>query len=259
MARQDIAPQGIQGTQAVDRAATLVSLLVRAPRALTAAEICAETGFPKSTTSRLLSAMERHGLLRRTEDGAWAAGLLFTAYAAGPDAAVDLARVARTVMERLSDLTGETVYLAVARGGGVEQIAQVESTYILGSRDWVGVEVPVHASSLGKVLYAWDVLTVPDGDLERPTPASLPTGAAVREQIPLIRSRGYAVTVDELEVGLTGIAAPVAIDDVVVAALGISGPSSRLRPKVAATGRTVITQAKELSAQLSRDRKEGAA
>lgn len=247
------------GTQAVDRAATLVSLVLRARRAVTAAELAAGTGLAKSTTSRLLAALERNELLQRSEDGSWCPGRLFVAYAANPDGDAQLARSAGPVMHRLGELTRESVHLAVARGGRVEHVAQVESTYLVGSRDWVGVGVPSHCSALGKVFYAHGVLSLPEGPLERPTDRSLATASAVRDQFASVRGVGYAVTVDELEVGLTGVAAPVFVDGVVAAALGISGPTARLGPQLADTGRIVAHQARALSALLSHDRKEGAA
>lgn len=247
------------GTQAVDRAATLVSLVVRARRAVTAGELAAQTGFAKSTTSRLLVALERGGLLQRVEDGSWRPGRLFVAFAANRDGDAHLARSAAPVMHRLGDLTREAVHLAVAHGDRVEHIAQVESTYLVGSRDWVGIGVPSHCSALGKVLLAHGALSLPGGPLEQPTASSLATESAVRDQFARIRSDGYAVTVDELEVGLTGIAAPVDIDGVVAAALGVSGPTARLAPQLAATGRIVSHQARALSALLGHDRKEGAA
>lgn len=247
------------GTQAVDRAATLVALVVRARRSVTAAELAAQTGFAKSTTARLLVALERSELLQRATDGAWVPGRLFVAFSAHRDGEAQLARSAAPVMQRLGELTREAVHLAVARGERVEHIAQVESTYLVGSRDWVGVGVPPHCSALGKILYAYGVLALPTGPLERPTGHSLGTASALREQLGTIRSQGYAVTVDELEIGLTGVAAPVLLDGGVVAALGVSGPTARLGGQLAAIGRIVSHQARALSTLLGRDRKEGAA
>ena len=62
------------------------------------------------------------------------------------------------------------------------QVAQVDSRYLLGTRDWTEVDVPAHCSALGKVFLAWGVLPLPTGPLERPTAATLadPDGAAPR-------------------------------------------------------------------------------
>ncbi|HEX2705275.1 MAG TPA: IclR family transcriptional regulator [Candidatus Lustribacter sp.] len=247
------------GTQAVDRAAHLLSLVVQAQDALTFSDLCDRAGYPRSTTSRLLAALERRRLTERSADGHWVPGPLFAQYAARHTVDTELARVASPFLERLGEATGETVNLAVVRGGSVVQIAQVESRFMRGSRDWVGVDVPAHCSALGKVLCAYGAVQVPATALDTPTEHSLTTAAAVRAQFPQICHRGYAVTQDELEIGLTGVAAPVAVGGAIVAALGVSGPSSRLAADLPGTGHTVVAHALALSTQLGRTRKEGAA
>ncbi len=69
------------GTQAVDRAARLVTEVVHAPDSVTFTELAAATGLAKSTTSRLLDALERGGLIRRGDDGRFRPGDVFVRYA----------------------------------------------------------------------------------------------------------------------------------------------------------------------------------
>lgn len=238
------------GSQAIDRAADLLSRVIHHESAPTATELSAQAGYARSTTSRLLAALERNHLLRRDDEGGWAPGAIFEQYAAQWDLRGRLIRLAQPVMEELGKQTGETINLALGLGGSVVQIAQVDSTYFLGSRDWVGVDLPAHTSSLGKVLYAHGVLDAPE-ELEQLTPHTVGSWAELVGQFDEIRRRGYAATVDELEVGLTGIAAPVFLDGVVVAALGLSGPSTRLAPRIQAVGHVVAAHAADLSARLS--------
>lgn len=256
------------GTQAIDRAAHLLSLVVHESRAVTFTELIEAGGYARSTTSRLLAALERHGLVERELAGAYTPGPLFAHYAARLTVDAQLASRATPYLRSLGEVTGETVNLAVARSGSVVQVAQVESRFILGSRNWVGVDVPPHCSSLGKVLYAYGAVDPPVGALHTPTLRSLATADAVIAEWDQIRRRGYATTVDELEVGLTGLAAPVVMNGVVIAALGISGPSARLTSDIHLTGRIVASHAQALSERLSRtqqdpmdrkDHKEGAA
>ena len=247
------------GTQSIDRAADLLSRVVLADAAITFTALAADTGYARSTTSRLLAALERADLLGRDTRGAWVPGPLFAQYAARQDSDEALVQACTPVMQALGDLTGETVNLAVPRSGTVVQIAQVDSTYFLGSRDWVGVDVPAHCSALGKVLYAYAVLDLPSGPLDSLTPATLSTTAALAGQLTGIRQKGFATTVDELEVGLTAVAAPVFHDGAVVAAIGLSGPTQRLSTDLSTTGTLVAGHARALSTRLSRHRKEGAA
>ncbi|MFN8097379.1 MAG: IclR family transcriptional regulator [Dermatophilaceae bacterium] len=248
------------GTQAIDRAADLVALVVRSPNPLSFSEIQLRSGLPRSTTSRLLSALERQGMLARTSSGAFTPGALFVAYAARHRPESALLAAAEPVMDSLGDLTGETVNLAVARGDAVVQIAQVDAQFVLGSREWVGVEVPPHCSALGKVLYAYGALPLPAGRLATPTPKSLARREALDRAGHGIRRTGVATTVDELEIGLAGIAVPV-LDAAgrPVAALGLSGPGDRM---VAAFDRDAVLlreHARTLSARLTTHTQEGAA
>ena len=149
------------GTQALDRAVQLVSMVVPADEPLSFAELQEATGLAKSTTSRMLAALERGGLLERDESGGYVAGSLFWQYAARHDPWEELVRLAQPVMERVGDDTQETVHLSVIRGGQVVQVAQVDSQYLLGTRDWTQIDVPAHTSALGKVFLAWGVLDVP--------------------------------------------------------------------------------------------------
>lgn len=251
--------QPTTGTQSIDRAADLLARVVRADGALTAASLADTTGLARSTTSRLLAALERADLLARDDAGAWAPGPLFDLYATRRGGDEVLAEAAGPTMRALGELTGETVNLGVPRRGTVVQIAQVDAAYFLGSRDWVGTDVPAHASALGKVLYAHGALPVPTGPLDPPAPAAVSTGAELAAQLPGIRRAGWASTVDELEPGLTGIAAPVRRRGAVVAALGISGPTSRLADDLASTGALVASHAAALTARLEHHPTEGAA
>ncbi len=249
------------GTQAIDRAALLVATVVRADEPLSFGELQDECGLPKSTTSRLLTALERTELLERNDAGTYVAGPLFWLYATRHDPWDELVRLARPTLERVGADIGETVNLSVARGDRVVQVAQVDSTYLLGTRDWTEVDVPAHCSALGKVLLAYGVLDLPIGELEEFTPVTVTDRSDLRRQLEQDRRRGFSSTIDELEIGLTGVAAPVrGSGGEVVAALGISGPSPRLVDRRDEVGRLLNDRAEQLSRLLRRrTRNEGVA
>jgi DNA-binding IclR family transcriptional regulator len=240
------------GTQAVDRAAALIDLVVRADEPPSFTELSDETGLARSTTSRLLAALERTDLLERNATGGYVAGPLFALHAAIHDPWPQVARLARPVLEEVGRRTGETVHLGIARGLDVVHIGQVESTYLLSARDWNQVDVPPHCSSLGKVLYAYGLLPMPHGRLERRTAATVVTRERLLAELATVRRRRFAVTVDELETGLSAIAAPVEGKDGVICALGISGPTARLQDRVDHIGRLLVEQADALSDLLGR-------
>lgn len=243
---------GARGTQALDRAAELVAEVVRADQPLSFGHLQETFGLAKSTASRMLSALERAGLLERHDDGGgYVAGRLFWLYAARHDPWEELVRLARPTMARIGEETRETVHLSVTRGDRVAQVAQVDSQFLLGTRDWTDVDVPPHCSALGKVFYAWGELPAPDAPAEALTEATITDPDALRRDLRLARERGWALTEDELEVGLTGVAVPVhGHRGHVVAALGVSGPSPRLTGRLDELGRQLSDHAAQLSALL---------
>jgi DNA-binding IclR family transcriptional regulator len=256
------------GTQAVDRAARLLSEVVHSADPMTFTGLSAATGLAKSTTSRLLLALERNGLVRRDDHGRFLPGEMFVSFAWRGGADAGLVAVAQPFLERLGKATGETINLGVARNGMVEQIAQVDSTYLIGGTNWVGLSVPLHCSALGKVLLAFGAAQLAPGPLERRTPKSITTEAALRADLATVRARGYAVTDEELEPGLIAVATPVrGYDGAVVAALSVSAPTTRMTAEgVAVVAAHCVEEAAGLSAVLGyrqrmgrQNRKAGAA
>lgn len=247
------------GTQAIDRAAALVALVVRADEPITFTELVDESRLARSTTSRLLAALERNRLLERDTHGSFTAGPLFALYAARHDPWGEVVRLVQPALQRLGDVTRESVYLTIPRGRDTTvQIAQVDSTYVLGARDWVGVDVPPHCSAAGKLLYAHDCLDLPKGEgpdqqLARLTDRSIGSLPELEEQLELIRRRGYATTVDELEIGLCAVAAPIlGRDGGVVAAVGLHGPSARMTTQLDDVTQLLAEHAESISTLLRR-------
>lgn len=241
------------GTQAIDRAAELVSLVVHAGRPYSLGDLVAETGLAKSTGWRLLQALERHHLLERDTAGSFHPGALFALYAARHEPIAELARIAEPALQRIGRATGETVNLAIPRGHVVVQVAQVDSRYLLGASNWVGVDVPAHCTALGKVFYAYGRIPLPVGALERRTPRTL-TARQLRGELRAVLEHGYATTRGELEPGLDAVAVPVhGHDGQVVAGLSVSGPDVRLADQLEAVGELLVTEIATLSGLLGHE------
>jgi len=233
---------------------------VHARRPYSFGDLVAETGLAKSTGSRLLQALERHQLLERDSGGTFRPGALFAVYAARHEPLVELERIAGPALRRIGAATGETVNLAVPHGQSVVQIAQVDSRFMLGASNWVGVDVPAHCSALGKIFYAYGRIPTPAGSLERRTPRSL-TLRQLRSELRTVLKRGYATTRGELEPGLDAVAVPVrGHDGVVLAALSVSGPDARLADQLDAIGTLLVKEVATLSDLLGHHpEEEGAA
>lgn len=240
------------GTQAVDRAARLLTEVVHSPGSVTFTELATATGLAKSTTSRLLLALERNGLVRRDEAGKFRPGEMFVRFAWRGGAEAGLTEVAQAYLDRLGQETGETVNLGVSREGMVEQIAQVDSVYLIGGTNWLDRPVPLHCTAIGKVLLAFGAAKLPPGRLDRRTDQTITSRALLEADLQEVRQRGYAVIDGELEPGLVAVAAPVYRDGgAVVAALSVSGPGTRLTPaRVADVACRCVAVASALSAVL---------
>jgi IclR family acetate operon transcriptional repressor len=255
------------GAQAVDRAASLLVHVLRSDEPVTFPELVSASGLPKSTVSRLLGSLERNRLVARTHSGEVVPGDVVTAYARRQDPHDDIAERARPALQRLGAATGETVNLAIGTDGGVVQIDQVDARFLLGAVNWLDRQVPFHASASGKALLAHGH-TLPTGRLVKLTERTRTTRAALEADLRRCLERGYAVADGELEPGLVAVAAAIlGPDGRALAAISVSGPTSRLTPRqVARAGALVVAECAALSSPLPHDapsrpstRKEGAA
>jgi DNA-binding IclR family transcriptional regulator len=244
------------GTQAIERAAELLVRVVDSESPPTVGDLAAQSGLPKSTTSRLVAALERQGLVQRdAARGGVLAGPALVRYAHRERRVPDLLELAAPGLDRLAALSGETVNLGVATPEAVEQLDQRDSRHYLGSTNWVGRRVPLHASALGKVFLAYEVVALPPGPLERLAPRTIADRRTLERELATVRARGLATAVDELEPGLWAIAAPVFdAAGTAVAALSVSGPTVRLHDGVLdELGRALRQEATTLSIRLGHD------
>ncbi len=219
------------GTQSIERGAQLLVHVVEEDEAPTVGDLARLAGLPRSTTSRLVGALERQGLVQRDpEGGAIRPGPVLLRFAHREVSALDLVELAGSALERLAHESGETANLGVATPTAAEMLDQRDSRHILGSTNWVGQRVPHHGSVIGKVFLAAGAVPFPASPLERLAPGTITDPSELRRDLERTRARGYATAVDELEPGLWAVAAPVRdAGGAVTAALSISGPTVRLR------------------------------
>ena len=160
-------------------------------------------------------------------------------------------RSARPPLERLAERTGETVNLAVRDGDRALNVLQVDAAHFVGVTDWTGRAAPLHATANGKALLAF-------GDGRRPrrltrlTPRTIVDRRELRAELERARAAGFAVAVEELELGLHAVAAPVFdAGGACVAAVSVSGPAYRLHEsRLPEVGELCAAAAAEVSARL---------
>jgi DNA-binding IclR family transcriptional regulator len=218
--------------QSVDRALTILEMLARDGEA-GVTEIAADLGVHKSTAFRLLATLESHRLVEQVgERGRYRLGVGNLRLAGATTARLDLVTEARPVCQQLAADTGETVNITVRSETSALYLDQVAGPSALQSHNWVGQHIPLHATSNGKVLLS----ELSDADLKaalrelpRFTDRTVTKRAELKAELAEAREKGYAVAVDELEEGLTAVAAPIrSAHGDIVASMSISGPSFRL-------------------------------
>jgi DNA-binding IclR family transcriptional regulator len=224
---------GAGAVQSVDRALTILSLLAERGD-LGVTEIAQGLGVHKSTAFRLVATLERHDIVSQTEDrGKYRLGVGVLRLAGATRVRLDLVQESRPVTTGLAAKVGETVNIVVLSGHEALYLDQVAGPSALQMHMWAGQRVPLHATSNGKVLLAFAVAGTSAVHLQDPltrfTDRTIATVAQLEAELDVVRARGYATAVDELERGLTAVAAPIyGIDGHVVASVSASGPSFRL-------------------------------
>lgn len=240
----------------MDRALRVLELLSRRGR-LGVTEVAGELGIHKSNAHRMLATLGEHGLVERDrETEKYRLGFGLVSLAGAVTADIDVVEAARAAGQRLSERTGETVILTTLVDGELVILHQTSSRASVLGVDWSGWRMPLHCTPGGKAMLAY--LPEPEKErlvstpLERYTANTIVDPLELREQLGEIRSRGYGYTVEELEVGLNGVAAPVSrAGDQVVAAIGVYGPAFRLpADTLNELGRTAKRTADEISRRL---------
>ncbi len=241
--------------QSVDRAVSILEILARTGEA-GVTDIARELGVHKSTAFRLVAALERRDLVEQIAGrGKYRLGTGILRLAGATTSRLDLVQESRGVARQLAQRTGETVNLAVLSDGAALYMDQVAGSSALQPHNWVGQRIPLHATSNGKVLLS--ALEPPE--VRRQVPAlksytanTITTFEGLLRELDEVRRRGYAIAIDELEIGLTAIAAPIRnTHGEPVASMSISGPTFRLDARrVPQMAEAVVAAADEVSQRL---------
>ena len=230
---------GVPRNQSLERAVSVLRTVALSSAPATTTELATAVGLPRATTSRMLATLADAGLVDRPAGGqGWVLGYEVTRLARAADPFGILVRRAQAPLEQLTARTGESSLLAVTRGAlDVEIVSQIDAPNLLRPTDWVGRRFELHASVSGKLAYARlspevrDALLA-DQRFERYTEHTIVDRDHFGAEIARVRRDGHAVSVDELELGLTmiGVDVPASTPRAAVASVGIMGPTVRLAP-----------------------------
>jgi DNA-binding IclR family transcriptional regulator len=223
------------GTQAVERAMSLLTCFTDEHSELRITELCARTGLGQSTVSRMMSTLDRLGyVLPDTRTGLYRLGPSAVTLGSVALNSSPLFRAARPIAQNLAHATGLGVNLAEFRDDRLFYLCNFEGARSPKSFTMAGRSAPLHATGMGKAVLAQQPAAYveayfAEGFAHGYTPHTITEPAAMAAALAEVRSRGYATEVEELAFGRACVAAPIRTrGGQVVAALSLSGPLSDL-------------------------------
>lgn len=249
----------VPDTSTVARIAAVLQTLADGDNELPVSEIARHVGRERSQISRMLKALAATGLVEQNPDTrnyrlGWQ--LYVVAAKAGDQR---LVRTARPILHALVAETHETALLSVRQANRSFTILRERSTHSLQAGGWVGRTSPLHITASGRALLLdstrAEIRDLISSDLGAPGygPNALTTLPAVLDRLDQERQADRTIANEELETGLVSIGAPVR-DPAghIIAALTISGPTSRMLHRLDAYITTVKTAAQRLTTAQTR-------
>jgi DNA-binding IclR family transcriptional regulator len=197
----------------LDRGLAVLHLIARRGE-VRLAELAKELDTSRTTIFRVLKTLRSHGFAEHVAER--------HTYRLGPSARSlaalatqsAITRLAEAPMADLRNATGETVNLVGVHGSRLVYEAVLEGGYALRSLPSLGMTVAAHCSALGKAVLAEspvalrEVLLGPE-PYQRFTEKTIITRRDLDAELEATRRRGYAIDEEEIETGLTCVAAVI--------------------------------------------------
>lgn len=220
--------------RAVERALDILLCFSQEKPTLTLTQIAEQVGMHKSTIHRLLSTLEaKRFVMRDKTSGMYQLGFRFVELASIMLRDIDIQRWAQPYLQQLSDLSGETVDLAMLDDDQVVYLQVVESHQRVKIAAAVGEQLPVCCTATGKAFLAYlpedQVNEVLAKGMAKYTEHTLVTLPDLFEDLRRTRELGFAISKEEYENDINAVAAPILdANGSPIAVIAIVGPSYRL-------------------------------
>jgi IclR family acetate operon transcriptional repressor len=247
------APAGPRRVESVQRAVAVLDAVAEENGEIGTNELARRTGINASSVSRLLATLVDARLVEHVPaTGRYRLGVRLLQLGTAVIAGLDVRRLARPLLERLVETTGETATLSLPADDSAVTVDFVRSPASVQSVTTIGRPSVGHATAAGKVVLAFCGAEVGRASLHRFTPRTITDRAELERELGRVRRRGWAEAVGEREQDLNAVAAPVrGVGGDVEAVLGIQGPEGRFDPAAMRAARTALVEAAaELSAAL---------
>jgi DNA-binding IclR family transcriptional regulator len=225
-------PNGAGAVQSVATALDVLDCLADEPE-LGVSDLGRRLGISKSTAHRLVTTLCQKGFVQQVpESRCYRLGIRLHELGELVASRSPLRDHALPLLESLRSQTGETVHLAVPEGSQMFYVERLESYQGLRFSSRVGRLRPIHLTSSGKAVAAFNPVVAEAAcanGFERRTPRTIRTKEQFLRCLADTRARGYAFSIEEDEPGLASVAAPV-LDrtGVARAAISVAGPAARV-------------------------------
>lgn len=219
----------------LERAFALLALFDEERPSWTTTEAAREVGLPVPTAHRILAVLAAQGFVARDEDKRFTLGRAALRFGRRAVALLDLERVASPLLARLAAVADEVALLTELDpgGDGVVCTLRVDSSQPLILSVEPGRVLPLYAGASQKALLAFmpseTVDAICEGQLRPICRATITRPDRLREHLHEVRRRGWAISFEETDEGVWGIALPIVGDNgTAVAAFGLAAPRYRL-------------------------------
>ncbi|MFK0156345.1 IclR family transcriptional regulator [Streptomyces sp. NPDC090499] len=244
--------------QSIERAAAILRLLAGGPRRLGLGEVAASLGLAKGTAHGILRTLQHVDFVEQdATTGKYQLGAALLHLGTSYLDVNELRSRSINWADALAARSGEAVRLGTPLEGMVLVVHHVfRPDDTLQTLD-VGALLPLHASSLGKVLLAYGTATVGsavESGLDAYTRHTLVTQEQLTRALAEVRETGWAAEVQEMSMGEAGLAVPIrGHGGLVVGAIGLSGPVERICDSQGHPRPSLITLIREAARAISRD------
>jgi IclR family transcriptional regulator, KDG regulon repressor len=225
--------------QSIERGFQILELLRTEERAIGVSEIAKMLGLTTTTTHRILTALKNcRAVQQDPKTHLYDLNDYLLLYGKAVLNRFNFLGSVHPILGNLSKRVGETVFMGILDDQlDLLYIDQVDTLdHPLRMTPQIGLRQPAHCTSLGKVLLAnlpreKQSLFISCGDFSRKTEFTITTSKELKDELTKIYEQGFALDQEEMENGICCVAAPIRNSHEVIAAISISGPSSRMRSK----------------------------
>jgi DNA-binding IclR family transcriptional regulator len=244
--------------QSVLRATKIMEFLAANSNSASLTTISKNLDLSKSTVHGLIATLERLGYIYQDQlTGAYSLGLKLFELGQVVYSSLDLRSIARPYLLDLGKKYEETIHLALLTREDVVYIEKVDSTRSIRIISQIGGRNPAYCTGVGKVLLAG----LSDSEVEKIiavtgmkklTENTIDNIVVLKENLAKIREQGYAYDLEEIEIGLRCVAAPVTNHEgKVIAAISLSGPNNRITDEMLEQlAKDIMITAKHISDRL---------